>query len=714
MAADGSIVIVADVDDKKAQAELNRLAKKIDDLNAKIKQAETDRIPWLQQAEELGVKLDEAKAKLEAMRAAPGGYTSEQIAEQAETVKSLQAQWDAAQKKVEGYNRAIERSQSQLSAAEERAGELAEQLSGVGKAGASALDGVNARLAKFERRIIGLAKRVFVFSLITTALRGLRKWLGNAVKSNNEAAAAIARLRGALLTLAQPILQVVIPAFITLVNVITRVVTAIASVFAQLSGKTLQQSADAAKNLYNEQKAINGVGGAAKKASKSLASFDEINKLAEEDAAGDGGAGGGADIAPTFDFGNVDTTMLDTILKAAEAIGLAFLSWKLSDSFLGTLKTFLGLLIAIKGAIILAQGIFEAWVNGVTWDNLGKSIGGLALLVGGLALAFGTTGAAIGLVVGGAALLITAIKDILENGLNLENGLMAVIGILAVCAGVALKVGAGFGVVAASAAVIAFGLAALVIGFKDAIENGWNLYNTLTALAGIILTGLGISLLTGSWIPALIAGILGVLFAITTLTGNGDQLIENLKQVFKGLNDFISGVFTGDWEKAWNGVKEIFKGVFNAIATLFGSTVNAIIKGLNWLISKINKINVTVPDWVPEIGGKKIGVNIQPITEWKIPQLAQGAVIPPNREFMAVLGDQRSGNNIEAPEELIRKIVREEAGGNYGEILRQILRAIQDGKVLAVDGLTFGRLVHQYGRAESARVGASLVNGGNV
>lgn len=714
MAADGSIVIVADVDDKKAQAELNRLAKKIDDLNAKIKQAETDRLPWLQQAEELGVKLDEAKAKLDAMRAAPSGYTSEQIAEQVETVKSFQAQWDAAQKKVEGYNRAIERSQSQLSAAEERAGELAEQLSGVGKAGASALDGVNARLAKFERRIIGLAKRVFVFSLITTALRGLRTWLGNAVKSNNEAAAAIARLRGALLTLAQPILQVVIPAFITLVNVITRVVTAIASVFAQLSGKTLQQSADAAKNLYNEQKAINGVGGAAKKASKSLASFDEINKLAEEDAAGGGGAGGGADIAPTFDFGNVDTTMLDTILKAAEAIGLAFLSWKLSDSFLGTLKTFLGLLIAIKGAIILAQGIFEAWVNGVTWDNLGKSIGGLALLVGGLALAFGTTGAAIGLVVGGAALLITAIKDILENGLNLENGLMAVIGILAVCAGVALKVGAGFGVVAASAAVIAFGLAALVIGFKDAIENGWNLYNTLTALAGIILTGLGISLLTGSWIPALIAGILGVLFAITTLTGNGDQLIENLKQVFKGLNDFISGVFTGDWEKAWNGVKEIFKGVFNAIATLFGSTVNAIIKGLNWLISKINKINVTVPDWVPEIGGKKIGVNIQPITEWKIPQLAQGAVIPPNREFMAVLGDQRSGNNIEAPEELIRKIVREEAGGNYGEILRQILRAIQDGKVLAVDGLTFGRLVHQYGRAESARVGASLVNGGNV
>ena len=76
------------------------------------------------------------------------------------------------------------------------------------------------------------------------------------------------------------------------------------------------------------------------------------------------------------------------------------------------------------------------------------------------------------------------------------------------------------------------------------------------------------------------------------------------------------------------------------------------ITGVNTLIGGINKLpNVDIP---------KIG---------KIPYLAKGAVIPPNKEFMAVLGDQKHGNNIEAPEGLIRRIVREESkGGLNGKI----------------------------------------------
>ena len=74
------------------------------------------------------------------------------------------------------------------------------------------------------------------------------------------------------------------------------------------------------------------------------------------------------------------------------------------------------------------------------------------------------------------------------------------------------------------------------------------------------------------------------------------------------------------------------------------------------------------------------------------PALAQGAVIPPNREFMAVLGDQRHGTNLEAPEDLIRKIVREEAGGNDNTaLLQSILLAIKDGHIIMVDGSVFGR-----------------------
>ena len=73
-------------------------------------------------------------------------------------------------------------------------------------------------------------------------------------------------------------------------------------------------------------------------------------------------------------------------------------------------------------------------------------------------------------------------------------------------------------------------------------------------------------------------------------------------------------------------------------------------------------LSFDIPSWVPFIGGGHFGFNIQQAPQ--IPYLAQGAVIPPNREFMAVLGDQTRGNNIEAPEDLIRKIVREETAGN--------------------------------------------------
>lgn len=145
---------------------------------------------------------------------------------------------------------------------------------------------------------------------------------------------------------------------------------------------------------------------------------------------------------------------------------------------------------------------------------------------------------------------------------------------------------------------------------------------------------------------------------------------------------------------AWEGIKDIFKGVWNGVVSLLEGAVNLIVKGVNWLISQMNRISFTVPSWVPEFGGKSIGISIPSISEVQIPRLARGAVIPPNREFMAVLGDQRSGNNLEAPEDLIRKIVREESGGGSAELLpllQAILSAVKDGHVILVDGAVFGR-----------------------
>ena len=195
----------------------------------------------------------------------------------------------------------------------------------------------------------------------------------------------------------------------------------------------------------------------------------------------------------------------------------------------------------------------------------------------------------------------------------------------------------------------------LITAFHDIMENGFNLQNTLLAIAGIMAAGLGITLLTGSFIPLLIAAIASALLALTVATGHGGDLINGLKQICSGFIDFITGVFSGDWEKAWNGIVNVGKGAVNVLISIINSLISLVVRGLNM-------ISFDIPSWVPFIGGGHFGFNIQQAPQ--IPYLAQGAVIPPNREFMAVLGDQTRGNNIEAPEDLIRKIVREETAGN--------------------------------------------------
>lgn len=110
----------------------------------------------------------------------------------------------------------------------------------------------------FSKRVSGLFKRVLVFSLITRALQSLRTWLGKTIMQNEEARAAVARLKAAFLTLAQPVLQVVIPVFVRLVDILTQVVTAIAKFFGMLSGKSWGAQVAAAKGLNAEKKQSRG------------------------------------------------------------------------------------------------------------------------------------------------------------------------------------------------------------------------------------------------------------------------------------------------------------------------------------------------------------------------------------------------------------------------------------------------------------------------
>lgn len=669
MAADGSIIIETKLDDADAQKELIKLSKKIDKMREELseKQAQQSGIKSeLEAATNEALKTEKVISRLKAelsdtqqitsgkTNASPLEFLSAQEKQAAITasLKEQEALLNFQNKDAEklgkqytGITDKVINQSTALETAENRAAELTEQLSHAGKeAGNMPLS-----FDKIGKKLQSMARRVFVFTVVLSILRQIKAFLWNVIKADAQASAAFAQLKGALLTLAQPIISVVVPAFTLLVHVLTAVVSQLARLVAMISGKSIDSAKKSAKALNDQTKALKGTGKAAKDAGKSLAAFDEINQLSDNSSSASGGGASSTDIAPDFSFLDGVDERLRKIANAVLLIGAGLALWKISSKLpgmLGEIGTKLaGMAIAIGGLMLMFDGLKNAWENGLDWTSLMEIIAGATALVGGLTLAFGKNGTAIGLVVAG--------------------------------------------------------LAALVTGFSDAMENGVNLKNTLLVLAGIIATGLGITLLTGNLIPALVAGIMAVLYAITVLVGNGDQLMQNFKEIFAGAAEFIDGLIHQDVNKMLNGLKKMVKGALNAVLTIVGSVVNLIIRGLNWLIDKINSISFSVPDWVPGIGGKSWSANIPHAAEWKIPQLAQGAVIPPNREFLAVLGDQKSGTNVEAPLETIVQAFRQalaEQGGNGNN------RPI----ILMLDRRELGRAVVDVGNQENVRVGVSL------
>lgn len=184
-----------------------------------------------------------------------------------------------------------------------------------------------------------------------------------------------------------------------------------------------------------------------------------------------------------------------------------------------------------------------------------------------------------------------------------------------------------------------------------------------------------------------------VLNAVQFISG----LISGIMDILGGIIDFIVGVFSGDWERAWNGLVGIFKGIINVIITVFEGMINLIINAVNLFISALDVVvsgvgNLVGQEW-----------NIPKIPTVSIPRLAQGAVIPPNREFLAVLGDQKHGTNIEAPLQTIVDAfnIALQGNANYGGGNTEV--------VLEIDGREFGRAVVEQGNRENRRIGTKLV-----
>lgn len=609
--ADGSVIIKADIDDKQAQKELNALEKKIEALQEKLTNKKSARDTLFNQANNLGAQLDQAKAKLAQMKGGGEFFTSDAIKQQEAAVASMEKEWNAMNDKLDKQNAAIREGEAELDRMKAKAGELGKQLGNTGKnAGKTqeGLDKASQGMEAFTKRVKMLAKRALVFTIIARALAALRDWLADVVAVNGEARDAIAQLKGALLTLAQPLVQIIIPVFTTLVKVLATVVSFIANIVSALFGTTAKESANAAKSLNDQKNAYKGVGGAAKSASKQLASFDEINKLSGE-------SGGGASvILPDFSqIGKLDflDKITDRLKKIGQDIANIFRDVK---AFIGSVFSgdWGSALDSIADFVNHARELladlldFVGYIFGEIIDTIIEKCGLAGTPVGNM---------------------LTGIKGIVQGALGLISGILT----------------GDLEKMKQSVIQMLTGVKTFVFGIFEWFKLG------LTSLL--------------DWLDGKTNGRFHEIIELAKTYVS--DVIDGVKQIFGGFIDFLTGVFTLDWKKAWEGIKEIFRGIWNTIVGGLEAAVNLIIKGINWLIDQLNKIHFEIPDWVPGIGGKSFGINISYVNELKIPRLAQGAVIPPNREFMAVLGDQRNGTNIEAPADLIRQIVREEIN-NFG------------------------------------------------
>lgn len=606
--ADGSVIIKADIDDKQAQKELNALEKKIEALQEKLTNKKSARDTLFNQANNLGAQLDQAKAKLAQMKGGGEFFTSDAIKQQEAAVASMEKEWNAMNDKLDKQNAAIREGEAELDRMKAKAGELGKQLGNTGKNAGKiqeGLDKASQGMEAFTKRVKMLAKRALVFTSIARALAALQDWLADVVAVNGEARDAIAQLKGALLTLAQPLVQIIIPAFTALVKVLATVVSFIANIVSALFGTTAKESANAAKSLNDQKNAYKGVGGAAKSASKQLASFDEINKLS-----GEGGGGSGI-ILPDFSTA-ANFAFLDKIADKLKKIGQDIVNlFKDVTGFIG--NVFSGdwgaaldnIINFVSHARILLADLldFVGYIFGAIIDTIIEKCGLAGTPVGDM---------------------LTGIKDIVQGALGLISGILT----------------GDLEKMKQSVIQMLTGVKTFVFGIFDWFKLG------LTSLL--------------DWLDGKTNGRFHEIIELAKTYVS--DVIDGVKQIFGGFIDFLTGVFTLDWEKAWEGIKEIFRGIWNTIVGVLEAAVNLIIKGINWLISKLNSLQIKIPDW---LGGGSFGFNIRPIAELQIPRLAKGAIIPPNREFMAVLGDQKQGTNIEAPADLIRQIVREEIN-NFG------------------------------------------------
>ena len=217
----------------------------------------------------------------------------------------------------------------------------------------------------------------------------------------------------------------------------------------------------------------------------------------------------------------------------------------------------------------------------------------------------------------------------------------------------------------------------------EGFKQGFDKYFSITGGSGFI--GLVIDAFGDKGLLGKIKSIFKIHSPSEVMRDIGINLIEGLLLGLTSLPSRVSEVFESAKKTITNildSLKTAIKTPINGIIGMVNGLVSGLVSGINACINALNKIKVNVPYWVPVYGGRSFGFNIGKLAVPKIPYLASGAVIPPNKPFMAMLGDQKQGTNIEAPldtmVEAFKQALDQYGGGNGTPV-----NLVVDGKTLA-------------------------------
>ena len=709
--------------------------------------------------------------------------------------------------------------------------------SGIGKI-TSSLAQSGKGLQTFLNRLGSIAAGALVFNVISAGLRNMTNYMGQALLSSASLRTALGNLSGAAQTAAAPLIQVLTPALTALASAAATVFGYIAQLVSFLTGTTVSAASDAAAGVAGVGSAAEETAQQVKDASKSLAGFDELERLSEpqqDTGSGGGGGAGASQIVPNYDFQG-KSPFLDSILDAIKAgdwyqvgelvaqklnEGMAAIDWGPIDAT--AIRWATNLYNGLNGAVqnldwgllgsTIGNGLntvlhfIDTFFQGFDWVTLGAGIGtglnGLFATIDWAALGrvlsdkfmallqtlhgFVQTfdWAALGLDV--AAMLSAALANIDWVQAAGDLGTLAIGILTAINTALSQADWSSVGqtIMGMFAAIDWLGLIQQLV---ELLANTWPLVltavlipalsawitGTLLPAIGAWITEVAIPAILG-WLgsivasivstiglwPALLIAAIVALFAalVAVIVSNWEDICDwfsgKWDDFVAGWNDFWDSVafcaqewwksVTTEWTNFWNGIVDKFnalksglsqawdafwtglsdrvgdiwngivntvKGAVNSLIGFINGMISAVVGGLNSAIDALNSLSVDIPDWVPVVGGNRLGFSIGHVTAPQIPYLAQGAVIPANREFLAVLGDQSHGTNVEAPLDTIKQAVAEvmedlQAGQMAGfeavvAVLREILSAVY-GIELTDDDV--GRAVQRWQRKQLTATG---------